>query len=66
MHDLTDSQRAILAFIADEGGYSASVGDLRTAEECVDRQWLIHEGEAGYGLTVDGAYLARHLARSPN
>ena len=62
MYNITDAQKALLTLIAREGGYCADVPDRRSAEECVDRQWLMHEGETGYALTVEGAYLAKRFA----
>ena len=62
MSNITDAQKALLALIARDGGYCANVADAKSAEECVDRQWLMPEGESGYALTVEGAHLAKGLA----
>jgi hypothetical protein len=59
MYPPTAYQKTVLVFIAAEGGYSEKVVDCGSAEQCVNNQWLVHEGADGYALTLEGAYLAR-------
>ena len=61
MHKPTSSQAAVLGLVAVSGGYIDDVVDPAAAEQCVDRDWLVHEGEAGYALTIEGA---REVRRS--
>ncbi len=44
---------AVLRTVAEAGGYHEAL-DEDEAMPCVDRGWLIPEGEHGYGLTLDG------------
>ena len=46
-------QWAVLRQVAEAGGYHEGL-DEEEAAPCVDRGWLIPEGERGYGLTYDG------------
>ena len=53
-------ERAVLKAVAEAGGYHLGLGD-EDAASCVERGWLLPDGEHAYAITYDGRLALKPL-----
>jgi hypothetical protein len=53
----TREQLAVLNAVKQAGGRSDDLADIAAAFACVERAWLIRDADAGFSLTILGAFV---------
>ena len=54
-------ERALLKLVAQAGGYLQAMPEVEDTWSCVERGWLLPDGEHAYGITYQGRLAIKGL-----